>query len=141
MRRVQNGFFGPNCSSPCRYPNYGKNCQEKCKCAQEFCDIADGCRNSSECKMGFFGPNCSSPCRYPNYGKNCQAECNCTREFCDIADGCRNSSNFLVMEKVVNLSIAVLRQFVIILLDVNWPQKFPKFLLNGTQQHKERDSL
>ena len=41
------GYFGPNCSLPCRYPNYGLGCQLKCNCEREHCNHITGCQNSS----------------------------------------------------------------------------------------------
>ncbi|XP_062570040.1 uncharacterized protein LOC134232095 [Saccostrea cucullata] len=37
------GYIGVNCSMACRYPGYGKYCQEQCNCSQELCDISIGC--------------------------------------------------------------------------------------------------
>ncbi|XP_022295661.2 uncharacterized protein LOC111105593 isoform X2 [Crassostrea virginica] len=37
------GLFGPNCSLPCRYPNYGLECQMECNCTDEVCHHATGC--------------------------------------------------------------------------------------------------
>lgn len=38
------GYFGNNCSSPCRYPNYGKECQHNCShCGNETCNSTFGC--------------------------------------------------------------------------------------------------
>ncbi|XP_062610864.1 uncharacterized protein LOC134272679 [Saccostrea cucullata] len=37
------GYFGPNCTLPCRYPNYGDNCQSECLCAEELCNHVNGC--------------------------------------------------------------------------------------------------
>ncbi|XP_062571067.1 uncharacterized protein LOC134233089 isoform X1 [Saccostrea cucullata] len=37
------GYIGVNCSMACRYPGYGKYCQEQCNCSQELCDISTGC--------------------------------------------------------------------------------------------------
>ena len=41
------GYFGPNCSLPCRYPNYGVECQFECVCDMENCSHITGCQNSS----------------------------------------------------------------------------------------------
>lgn len=38
------GFYGFNCSKPCRYPNYGVQCQHKCDCRETFCNNKFGCR-------------------------------------------------------------------------------------------------
>lgn len=41
------GFYGINCSTPCRYPNYGKDCQQECsECGQEKCNSTPGCLSS-----------------------------------------------------------------------------------------------
>ncbi|XP_062579913.1 multiple epidermal growth factor-like domains protein 11 [Saccostrea cucullata] len=37
------GYFGINCSWPCRYPNYGENCQSECNCEKSFCNVTYGC--------------------------------------------------------------------------------------------------
>ena len=37
------GFYGPNCIIPCRYPNYGRECQEKCHCKENACNFVTGC--------------------------------------------------------------------------------------------------
>lgn len=38
------GFYGINCSSPCRYPNFGNRCQQDCShCEQEVCNASFGC--------------------------------------------------------------------------------------------------
>nr|XP_022294804.1 multiple epidermal growth factor-like domains protein 10 [Crassostrea virginica] len=39
------GFHGANCVVPCYYPSYGKNCQSRCSCVEEFCDYVDGCKD------------------------------------------------------------------------------------------------
>ncbi|XP_061162839.1 scavenger receptor class F member 1-like [Saccostrea echinata] len=83
------GFFGQNCASPCRYPNYGERCQEKCNCTQNFCDTTKGCRNSSDCNFGYYGRTCLDPCRFPNYGERCQSWCNCTETACNHITGCQ----------------------------------------------------
>nr|XP_022295496.1 uncharacterized protein LOC111105473 [Crassostrea virginica] len=41
------GYFSPNCSLPCRYPNYGAGCQLKCVCEIKNCSHITGCQNSS----------------------------------------------------------------------------------------------
>ena len=38
------GFYGNNCTSPCRYPSFGTGCQGFCPCSKEFCDNISGCR-------------------------------------------------------------------------------------------------
>uniref|UniRef100_A0A8W8JAG2 Uncharacterized protein n=1 Tax=Magallana gigas TaxID=29159 RepID=A0A8W8JAG2_MAGGI len=38
------GLFGANCSRLCRYPNYGKDCQQDCShCKEEACNPMFGC--------------------------------------------------------------------------------------------------
>eukprot|EP00105_Crassostrea_gigas_P039611 XP_019923759.1 PREDICTED: uncharacterized protein LOC109619023 [Crassostrea gigas] len=37
------GFYGFNCSKPCRYPNYGLQCQHNCGCSETFCNNTSGC--------------------------------------------------------------------------------------------------
>nr|XP_022294905.1 uncharacterized protein LOC111105020 [Crassostrea virginica] len=38
------GFYGIQCSSLCRYPNYGDNCQQDCSnCSKQQCDSVFGC--------------------------------------------------------------------------------------------------
>lgn len=39
------GYFGPGCIYPCRFPNYGVNCQSKCECEQQQCDHTTGCKS------------------------------------------------------------------------------------------------
>lgn len=41
------GYYGPSCSYPCRYPNYGKDCQSKCVCDEERCNPIKGCEQKS----------------------------------------------------------------------------------------------
>nr|XP_022294264.1 tyrosine-protein kinase receptor Tie-2-like [Crassostrea virginica] len=41
------GYFGPNCSLPCRYPSYGVGCQFKCVCGMEKCKHITGCHSSN----------------------------------------------------------------------------------------------
>ncbi|XP_061177282.1 multiple epidermal growth factor-like domains protein 11, partial [Saccostrea echinata] len=37
------GYFGINCSWPCRYSNYGDDCQSICNCEKSLCNITYGC--------------------------------------------------------------------------------------------------
>nr|XP_022294754.1 uncharacterized protein LOC111104879 [Crassostrea virginica] len=62
----QQGFFGPNCKFPCRFPNYGKRCQLECNCTEELCNNISGCPNpatetttgnNSETHRGRSGPD------------------------------------------------------------------------------------
>ncbi|XP_078328073.1 uncharacterized protein LOC111103303 isoform X1 [Crassostrea virginica] len=39
------GFIGPNCTFPCRFPNYGNGCQLECNCRKELCNHISGCPN------------------------------------------------------------------------------------------------
>nr|XP_034315597.1 uncharacterized protein LOC109618524 [Crassostrea gigas] len=37
------GYYGPNCTIPCRYPGYGPECQKKCSCNMIVCSHVNGC--------------------------------------------------------------------------------------------------
>lgn len=89
------GHLGWNCSEQCRYPNYGRFCQELCKCEEKFCDIATGCiePDKTNCPPGYLGQNCQERCRYPNYGIDCQGLCECENKLCDVATGCISPAN------------------------------------------------
>ncbi|XP_061195769.1 multiple epidermal growth factor-like domains protein 11 [Saccostrea echinata] len=86
------GYMGENCSLRCRYPGFGKDCQEECFCKIDYCDYRSGCVNTIlECPVGYMGLNCSMECRYPGYDRFYQEQCNCSEEFCDISTGCLES--------------------------------------------------
>ena len=40
------GYQGPKCTMPCRYPNYGRGCQQKCDCGSKNCNPLSGCFES-----------------------------------------------------------------------------------------------
>ncbi|XP_062622205.1 uncharacterized protein LOC134283743 [Saccostrea cucullata] len=40
------GYFGFRCDFNCRYPNFGKYCQERCDCLKNECDNVLGCREN-----------------------------------------------------------------------------------------------
>ncbi|XP_062613790.1 uncharacterized protein LOC134275524 [Saccostrea cucullata] len=42
------GYFGRNCLHRCRYPGYGKFCQNVCFCNKEYCDYRSGCVNTRD---------------------------------------------------------------------------------------------
>ncbi|XP_078328059.1 uncharacterized protein LOC144623503 isoform X2 [Crassostrea virginica] len=42
------GYFGPNCSLPCRHPNYGDECQFECVCGMKNCNHITGCQHSND---------------------------------------------------------------------------------------------
>lgn len=44
LKGCEDGYFGPNCTSPCRYPNFGQRCQEECNCIERQCDASIGCK-------------------------------------------------------------------------------------------------
>lgn len=48
------GYFGSCCKYACRYPNYGKECQLKCVCAEENCNHIIGCVQRSNAHVIFF---------------------------------------------------------------------------------------
>ncbi|XP_062570265.1 multiple epidermal growth factor-like domains protein 11, partial [Saccostrea cucullata] len=79
------GYFGFACEIPCRYPNFGDNCQLGCRCNEEFCDHVNGCQ---ECPPGFRGKTCQQNCSYPYFGVNCKSKCNCRKEECNYVTGC-----------------------------------------------------
>ncbi|XP_062571066.1 uncharacterized protein LOC134233088 [Saccostrea cucullata] len=37
------GLTGPNCSLQCRYPSYGRLCQQQCDCTEIYCNKIVGC--------------------------------------------------------------------------------------------------
>lgn len=37
------GFFGYNCTQPCRFPSFGEKCQSGCNCSWDLCDHITGC--------------------------------------------------------------------------------------------------
>uniref|UniRef100_K1Q4F8 Uncharacterized protein n=1 Tax=Magallana gigas TaxID=29159 RepID=K1Q4F8_MAGGI len=39
------GYTGIGCTLTCRYPLYGKNCQQVCKCSRMECNFEFGCRS------------------------------------------------------------------------------------------------
>ncbi|XP_056014143.1 uncharacterized protein LOC125677990 isoform X2 [Ostrea edulis] len=41
------GYYGHNCSLPCRYPSYGERCQKECNCTVEYCINDKGCINKT----------------------------------------------------------------------------------------------
>ncbi|XP_078323766.1 uncharacterized protein LOC111104988 [Crassostrea virginica] len=83
------GYLGPNCSEICPYPNYGRECQEMCKCEENRCDVITGCYPQNDgCRSGYFGRRCVNRCKYPNYGKGCQFHCLCIEDFCNHKTGC-----------------------------------------------------
>ncbi|XP_078315069.1 uncharacterized protein LOC111104900 [Crassostrea virginica] len=86
--RCMSGYYGPNCSSKCRYPNYGLACQLSCNCSEDHCHYIMGCRKTG-CPPGYYEINCSRSCRFPNYGIRCQQECVCSKELCHHITGCR----------------------------------------------------
>lgn len=45
------GYFGINCTLPCRYPSYGIDCQSECECNKTQCDNTIGCRSNIACML------------------------------------------------------------------------------------------
>ncbi|XP_061195836.1 uncharacterized protein LOC133204092 [Saccostrea echinata] len=42
------GYHGANCTRECSYPYYGRKCLEgECKCPEELCNIATGCKQTT----------------------------------------------------------------------------------------------
>lgn len=44
IQECHTGFTGPNCTINCRYPGFGKECQNVCNCNKSFCDPSTGCK-------------------------------------------------------------------------------------------------
>lgn len=45
------GYYGHDSISPCRYPNFGKKCQNMCSCQLFDCYHIKGCKNiTGTCK-------------------------------------------------------------------------------------------
>uniref|UniRef100_A0A8W8M830 Uncharacterized protein n=1 Tax=Magallana gigas TaxID=29159 RepID=A0A8W8M830_MAGGI len=87
------GYYGSNCSSKCRFPMYGVNCMSNCNCSAINCHHVYGCVKSEEaCENGFTGINCVTKCQYPTYGQGCQSLCDCNATVCDYVNGCINAS-------------------------------------------------
>lgn len=112
------GYMGNKCELPCRYPGYGKLCQQSCNCEEKNCNHITGCQNGSptitpnsksateidrsllhedvatkkiSCPDGFTGNNCEMPCRFPSYGYGCQPKCGCDQINCNHINGCNVS--------------------------------------------------
>lgn len=43
LKECSPGYVGIDCSRTCRYPNYGKGCQDVCNCDQQDCHAIKGC--------------------------------------------------------------------------------------------------
>nr|XP_034333983.1 cell death abnormality protein 1-like [Crassostrea gigas] len=92
--RCMPGYSGINCTSLCPYPQYGVDCQRKCNCSKDRCDVSTGCQQITTvaqtlCLTGYFGRYCRARCIYPYYGEECEAKCNCSKPLCDVATGCK----------------------------------------------------
>nr|XP_034339186.1 cell death abnormality protein 1-like [Crassostrea gigas] len=88
VRGCEVGYYGYNCTDPCRYPSFGYRCQNVCNCTQDMCDHKTGCSLPQICNVGYYGPGCISPCRYPGYGRKCQMQCSCELIDCNHIQGC-----------------------------------------------------
>uniref|UniRef100_A0A8W8JTX8 EGF-like domain-containing protein n=1 Tax=Magallana gigas TaxID=29159 RepID=A0A8W8JTX8_MAGGI len=82
VQGCQVGFFGYNCTQPCRYPSFGDKCQRQ---------------YNLECNDGYYGQDCISPCKYPSYGEKCLQICNCVPFKCNNIDGCENITELTEM--------------------------------------------
>ncbi|CAH1716292.1 unnamed protein product [Chironomus riparius] len=73
--KCDSGYGGPSCDITCPPGKYGKNCKNKCDCANGAeCDPYDG---SCLCKKGFRGNKCENTCTSDKYGEKCQEICRC----------------------------------------------------------------
>eukprot|EP00105_Crassostrea_gigas_P043211 XP_019927359.1 PREDICTED: uncharacterized protein LOC105339294 [Crassostrea gigas] len=45
------GYYGSNCSSKCRFPMYGVNCMSNCNCSAINCHHVYGCVKSEEANV------------------------------------------------------------------------------------------
>ncbi|XP_052710592.1 cell death abnormality protein 1-like [Crassostrea angulata] len=112
------GYTGPKCTLRCRYPSYGRTCQQFCNCAESLCNSTTGCEGGSPtfsvvftksfktdagvqiptdataCRTGYTGLNCDKKCIYPGFGAGCQSECNCNVNQCDHVKGCISMHGF-----------------------------------------------
>nr|XP_034330968.1 protein draper-like [Crassostrea gigas] len=125
-KECHSGFIGLNCTSKCRYPSYGRACQNECNCNKIVCNPSTGCEDGSPtrppestltviekipvnrmmtfkttaaCSVGFYGSSCNIPCRYPSFGFYCQSKCICSEENCNHVVGCNEASTFCNYEE------------------------------------------
>lgn len=46
-QECHSGFTGPNCMIKCRYPGFGRECQNVCNCDKTLCNPSTGCKDGS----------------------------------------------------------------------------------------------
>nr|XP_034332854.1 multiple epidermal growth factor-like domains protein 10 [Crassostrea gigas] len=119
------GYTGSNCILRCRYPSYGRRCQQLCNCEEIVCNSTTGCEDGSfsvsyatnvktdarvqiptdatACRIGYTGQNCDKQCIYPGYGAGCQSECNCNVNQCDHVKGCISMHGFSRNNKTLDI--------------------------------------
>ncbi|XP_078339123.1 uncharacterized protein LOC144627100 [Crassostrea virginica] len=142
------GFSGPNCSQPCRHPNYGYLCQKQCNCSNDLCNHISGCgKNQQECEDGFYDYDCYSPCRYPSYGKNCQEFCNCSISNCNHIKGCQGNPSILGSNTLLQIhpvfiitGSSVLLFLLVLLVSVILIKKYRSNRTNNSNQDINFDS-
>ncbi|XP_048770886.2 cell death abnormality protein 1-like isoform X1 [Ostrea edulis] len=102
------GFHGPNCSRPCPYPAFGKDCQFICNCKVHYCHRQHGCGECEKvCEAGLYGCNCENPCLYPTYGEECQKNCECEQQLCNATTGCKDNNGTILASTSTVINIQV----------------------------------